>query len=102
MNIVDEIQKQIEKSKLSGMAKNVGKIIEIGDGVARVSGLSDVASSEIVKFPHNITGLALNLEEDSVGIIIFGDWTLLKEGDKCETTGRILEIQVGNELIGLV
>lgn len=102
MNIIDEIEKQIDKSKFNQTAKNVGKILEIGDGVVRVSGLSDVAASEIVQFPHNITGLALNLEEDSVGIIIFGDWTKLNEGDECQTTGKILEIPVGNELLGRV
>lgn len=102
MNIVAEIQKQIDKSKLSGMAKNIGKVIEIGDGVARISGLSDVSSSEIVKFPHGITGLALNLEEDNVGAIIFGDWTKLKEGDECQTTGKILQVPVGDALIGRV
>src|SRR3989304_2073591 len=77
-------------------------IIEIGDGVARVSGLSDVSSSELVSFPHDIFGLALNLEEDNVGVIIFGDWTKLKEGDTCQTTGRILEVPVGENLIGRV
>jgi F-type H+-transporting ATPase subunit alpha len=102
MSIIDEIEKQIEKSKFSTTPKNIGTILEIGDGVTRVTGLSDVSASELIKFPHNITGLALNLEEDSVGVVIFGDWTLLKEGDKCETTGRILEIPVGNELIGRV
>ncbi len=102
MNIIDEIEKQIEKSKFSTTPKNIGTVLEIGDGVVRVTGLSAVSASELIKFPHNITGLALNLEEDSVGVVIFGDWTLLKEGDKCETTGRILEIPVGNELIGRV
>lgn len=102
MNLLDEIQSQIDKTKLSSSAKNVGRIIEIGDGVARVSGLSDVSSSEIVKFKNNITGLALNLEEDNVGVIIFGDWTKLKEGDECQTTAKILQVPVGNELIGRV
>jgi len=102
MGVIEEIEKQIEKSKFSTGAKNVGKIIEVGDGVARVSGLSDVAASELVLFENNITGLALNLEEDSVGVIIFEDWTKLKEGQKCETTGKILQIPVGDELIGRV
>ncbi len=102
MNILEEIEQQINKAKLSSTAKNVGKIIEIGDGVARVSGLSDASSSEIIKFPHDITGLALNLEEDNVGIIIFGDWTKLKEGDECQTTGKILQVPVGDALIGRV
>lgn len=102
MDIVEEIEKQIEKAKTSTVPKNVGRIVEIGDGVAKVSGLSDVAASEIVSFKNNITGLALNLEEDSVGVIIFGDWTKLKEGDLCETTGKVLEVPVGNALVGRV
>ncbi len=102
MNILEEIEQQIEKSKFSATPKNVGKVVEIGDGVARVVGLSDVSASEIVTFPHGITGLALNLEEDSVGTIIFGDWTALKEGDIVQTTGKILDVPVGPELIGRV
>ena len=102
MNILDDIEKQIEKAKLSTGAKNVGKIVEIGDGVVRATGLSDVSASQLVKFPHNIFGLALNLEEDSVGIIVFGDWEKLKEGDSCETTGKIFEIPVGEALVSRV
>ena len=102
MNILDEIEKQIDKTKLSAVAKNVGKVVEISDGVVRASGLSDVASAELVKFSRNVTGLALNLEEDSVGIIVFGDWAHLKEGDLCETSGKIFEIPVGEQLIGRV
>ncbi len=102
MSILEDIEKQIDKAKFTSTPKNVGRIIEIGDGVARISGLSDVSASEIIKFPHDITGLALNLEEDSVGVIIFGDWAKLKEGDEVETTGKILEIPVGDALIGRV
>src|SRR4030066_1257748 len=102
MSILEEIEKQIGGTKLTSSAKNVGRIVELGDGVASVVGLSDVSSSELVSFPHNIKGLALNLEEDSVGIIIFGDWTKLKEGDACQTTGKVLEVPVGESLIGRV
>ncbi|OGD87381.1 F0F1 ATP synthase subunit alpha [Candidatus Curtissbacteria bacterium RIFCSPHIGHO2_01_FULL_41_11] len=102
MSIISDLEKQIEKSRLSPSAKNVGKVIEIGDGVARISGLSDVSASEIVQLPHDVTGLALNLEEDNVGVIIFGDWTKIKEGDKVETTGKILQIPTGEGLIGRV
>ncbi|MBI2327546.1 F0F1 ATP synthase subunit alpha [Candidatus Curtissbacteria bacterium] len=113
MDIIDEIEKHIDRAKLTTTPKNVGKIIEIGDGVAQVSGLSDVAASEIVSFPpsgpeahraggHNITGLALNLEQDNVGVIIFGEWAKLQEGDECQTTGRVLEVPVGDALIGRV
>ncbi len=113
MGILEEIEKQIDKVKLTTTPKNVGKIIEVGDGVVRVSGLSDVVASELVTFPlsgpearraggHNITGLALNLEEDSVGVIIFGDWTKLKEQDQCQTSGKVFEVPVGNNLVGRV
>jgi len=102
MSILEEIEKQIEGTKLTTSAKNVGRIVELGDGVATVVGLSDVASCELVSFPHNIKGLALNLEEDSVGVIIFGDWTKLKEGDICQTTGKVLEVPVGESLIGRI
>lgn len=102
MSIIEDIQKQIDKTKLSSSGKNVGKIVEIGDGVARISGLSDVSASEIVQFPQGIQGLALNLEEDSVGVIIFGDWTKLKEGDTAQTTGRVLQVPVGENLAGRV
>lgn len=102
MSILEEIQNQIDKAKLTTTPKNVGKIIEAGDGVVRASGLSDVVASELVKFPHNIAGIALNLEEDSVGIIILNDWIKLKEGDQCQTTGKVLETPVGNGLIGRV
>jgi len=102
MSILEEIEKQIEGTKLTTSAKNVGRIVELGDGVTTVVGLSDVSSCELVTFPHNIKGLALNLEEDSVGIIIFGQWQKLKEGDTCQTTGKILSIPVGEALIGRV
>mgnify|MGYP001608753920 FL=1 len=102
MGILEEIEKQIEKTKFTTTPKNVGEVIEIGDGVAQVSGLSDVSASELVTFPHGLAGLALNLQEDLVGIVIFGDWTKIKEGDRCQTTSKILEIPVGENFIGRV
>src|SRR3990167_9104510 len=102
MGIIEEIEKQIEQTKIATTRKNVGKIIEVGYGVVRVEGLSDVGSSELVSLPNNVTGLALNLEEDGVGVIIFGNWTKLKEGDACQTTGKILEVPVGEALVGRV
>ena len=102
MGVIEDIEKQIASVKLTTEPKNVGKIIEVGDGVVRASGLSDVVASELVSFPHGITGLALNLEEDSVGIIIFGNWSKLKEGDECSTTGKVFEVPVGKELIGRI
>lgn len=102
MNILEEIQKQIDKATVSATSRNVGRIVEIGDGVATLSGLSGVGASELVAFRNNLRGLALNLEEDNVGVIIFGDWTKLKEGDTAEATGKILQVPVGEDLVGRV
>ncbi len=102
MSIIEEIEQQITKAKLTTAAKNVGRVIEIGDGVAQVSGLSDITASELISFRNGIMGLALNLEEDRVGVIIFGDWPKIKEGDICQTTGKILQVPVGEALIGRV
>ncbi|MEX0616666.1 MAG: F0F1 ATP synthase subunit alpha [Candidatus Woykebacteria bacterium] len=101
-NLVDEIKREIANLKTSQEAKNVGVITEVYDGVAKVDGLSNVAFNELVELPNNLKGLALNLEETSVGIVIFGDYTLLKEGDEVSTTGRILQVPVGEALPGRV
>lgn len=101
-DIVSELKQEIEGIKLTTQAKNIGTIIEIGDEVAICEGLSDVAYTELVEFPHNLSGLALNLEETTVGIIVFGDYKLLKEGDQVKTTGKILSLPVGESLIGRV
>ena len=100
VNIVEEIKREIQSLQSKAGAKNVGIITEIGDGVARVDGLSEVAYNELVDLPHNLRGLALNLEEGSVGIVIFGDYTKLKEGDEARTTGQILQVPVGEAWIG--
>ena len=102
VNIVEEIHREIQSLQSKAGAKNVGIITEIGDGVARIDGLSEVAYNELVDLPHNLRGLALNLEEGSVGIVIFGDYTMLKEGDEAHTTGQILQVPVGEALIGRV
>ena len=102
VNIVEEIKREIQSLQSRAGAKNVGIITEIGDGVARIDGLSEVAYNELVDLPHNLRGLALNLEEGSVGIVIFGDYTMLKEGDEAHTTGQILQVPVGEALIGRV
>lgn len=100
--LAETIRQEIESLKTTTTKKNVGKITEIGDGVIKVEGLSDVAYNELVKLPHNLFGLALNLEEDQVGIVVFGDYKLLKENDQAETTGKILSVPVGESLIGRV
>jgi F-type H+-transporting ATPase subunit alpha len=96
------------ESKIDGLrnntvsASNVGTVREIGDGVARIEGLSGVALNEMLEFPGGLYGLALNLEETEVGAIILGDYTSISEGDEVKGTGRLLQVPVGKELLGRV
>lgn len=83
-------------------ATNVGTVVEVGDGIARVHGLSTAEYNELLQFPHDIMGLALNLEEDNVGAVVLGDCSLIKEGDEVRATGRVVEVPVGDALIGRV
>lgn len=101
-DLLQEIAEQIKGLEVKVARENVGKVIEIGDGIARIEGLSQVKSSELIAFPHNIFGLALNLEQYNVGAVIFGDFTKIKEGDEVKTTGQILQIPVGEALVGRV
>jgi len=101
-DIISQIETEIKGLKLKVQKQNVGKVIEIGDGVARIEGLSDVQSSELLDFGKGIYGLALNLEQYNVGAVIFGDFTKIKEGHEVKTTGRVLEVPVGEDLIGRV
>jgi F-type H+-transporting ATPase subunit alpha len=101
-NIIEDIEKDIKNLKLKASKQNVGVVTEVGDGIARVEGLSQVQYSELLDFGKGIFGLALNLEEYNVGSVIFGDFTQVKEGQEVKTTGRILEVPVGEELIGRV
>lgn len=100
--LIDQIESEIKGLKLKSQRQNVGVVSEIGDGVARIEGLSDVQYSELIDFGKGIYGLALNLEQYSVGAVIFGDFTEVKEGDLVKTTGQILQVPVGEELIGRV
>src|SRR3954453_16844957 len=103
VDLLKEIEAQIESAKATTTAKqNVGVIREIGDGVARVEGLSDAMLNEMLDLGHGITGLALNLEETEVGVIILGDYTKLEEGDEVRTTGKLLQVPVGKGLLGRV
>ena len=77
-------------------------MIEAGDGIARVHGLGECMSSELVEFANGVSGLALNLEEETVGVLVLGDYTGIKEGDEVKTTGRIAEVPVGEALLGRV
>ena len=101
-NIVSIIKEEIEHFGAFVTMTNVGTVVEIGDGIARVHGLSAAKYNELLQFPHDIMGLALNLEEDNVGAVILGDFSKIKEGDEVHATGRVVEVPVGNALIGRV
>jgi F-type H+-transporting ATPase subunit alpha len=101
-NLLQEIEAQIARLKVTPFRQNVGIIREIGDGVAKVEGLSDAMLNEMLDLGHGITGLALNLEETEVGVIVLGDYTKLKEGGEVRTTGKLLQVSVGKDLLGRV
>jgi len=101
-DIVSVIKQQIEQFGMSVNMTDVGTVIEVGDGIARIHGITDCKNNEMLEFPNNIMGVALNLEEDSVSAIIMGDYSKIKEGDEVRTTGRIAEVPVGDALIGRV
>ncbi len=96
------IQNQLEKTDIEFDYFEAGKVIQIGDGIARAYGLKGVMANELVKFENNVFGLALNLEEDNVGIVILGEYEKIKEGDLVRRTGRIMEVPTGPELLGRV
>jgi F-type H+-transporting ATPase subunit alpha len=96
------LRKQIEGFDETVQATNVGTVTEVGDGIARIWGLSNVMSSELLEFSNGVMGLALNLEEDTVGAVILGPYTDIAEGDEVRSTGRVIEVPVGDELIGRV
>jgi F-type H+-transporting ATPase subunit alpha len=96
------IQQQVENFDKKVTKSEVGTVLEVGDGIARVYGLDNVQAGELVEFPGNITGMALNLEEDNVGVVIFGSDRTIKEGDEVKRTERIAEIPVGEGLLGRV
>ncbi len=100
--IVENLRKQIEKFQTDVKAEKVGHVLEIFDGIAKVSGLSDLKASEMVTFSSGATGVALNLDEDSVGIIILGGFYKIKEGDEVKGTGTILSVPVSDAQIGRV
>lgn len=100
--IVQTLTQQIKKQQSDVSIQKVGTVFEVGDGIAKISGLSDAMSGEILDFGNDIAGVALNLEEDFVGAIILGEYQKITEGTTVKSTGRILEVPVGNEVIGRV
>ncbi|MDP2917067.1 MAG: F0F1 ATP synthase subunit alpha [Dehalococcoidia bacterium] len=101
-DIVSVIKQQIEQFGTTVSMVDVGTVVEIGDGIARIHGLAGAKYNELLEFPNKIMGVTLNLEEDSVAAIILGDYTSIKEGDEVKCTGRIAEVPVGDALIGRV
>lgn len=101
-NITDSLLQQISGFQYIMQAQSVGTVIAVGDGIAIADGLADVKASELVQFNNGVMGIALNLEPDSVGIVVMGDYTGIQVGNQVRTTGRIASVPVGNELIGRV
>ena len=100
--ISELIKNRIEKVALSAESRNEGTVTSVSDGIVRIYGLADVMQGEMIELPNNTYALALNLERDSVGAVVLGDYKHLREGDVAKTTGRILEVPVGPEMLGRV
>src|SRR5437667_10962228 len=96
------IRQQIENYESKVAVDECATVITLGDGIARVHGLEKVMSGELLSFPHGLAGIAMNLEEDQVGVVLLGDYTEIKEGDEVKRTGRIMSVPVGDALVGRV
>src|SRR5437868_12283772 len=96
------IREQIEEYRAGIDVSEVGSVVSVGDGIARVYGLERVMAGELLEFPHDVRGLALNLEESQVGVVLLGDYTQIREGDTVKRTGRIMDVPVGEAMIGRV
>jgi F-type H+-transporting ATPase subunit alpha len=101
-SILQEIEKEIANVTTSVDKANVGVVREVGDGVAKVEGLSDVSLNEMISFPGGVTGLAMNLEEGEVGVVLLGDYAAVSEGTECRSTGQLLSVPVGRGVLGRV
>jgi F-type H+/Na+-transporting ATPase subunit alpha len=100
--ITQLIRQQIENYESKIAVDEVGTVITLGDGIARVHGLDKVMAGELLSFPHDVAGIAMNLEEDQVGVVLLGEYTEIKEGDEVKRTGRIMSVPVGDAMIGRV
>jgi len=100
--ITSLLKQQIESFDVSMDVDEVGEVISVGDGIARVYGLENVMASELVQFPNDVVGMTLNLEDDNVGVVLFDESRKIKEGDTVKRTGRVVEIGVGEGLTGRV
>jgi F-type H+/Na+-transporting ATPase subunit alpha len=100
--ITSILRQEIENYETAIDVSEVGAVISVGDGIARIHGLEKVMAGELIEFPHDVAGIAMNLEEDQVGAVLLGDYTEIKEGDEVKRTGRIMSVPVGEALIGRV
>src|SRR5688572_15952329 len=100
--ITNILAKELQGYDNKAKTEHVGTVLQVGDGIARVHGLPDCQMGELLEFPGGVMGLALNLEEDSIGAVLIGETTHIKEGDPVKETGRIIEIPVGTALMGRV
>src|SRR4051812_23573143 len=108
LQIKPDVITSILKSRIEGLDSDeaelteVGTVLSVGDGIARVHGLENCMSFETLELPHDVTGLALNLEADNVGVVLFGNWDKIVEGDTVKRTGQLLEVPVGDALLGRI
>src|SRR3954471_1112520 len=96
------IREPIENYESKITVDEIGTVMSLGDGIARIHGLDKVMAGELLTFPHGVSGLAMNLEEDQVGAVLLGEYTEIKEGDEVKRTGRIMSVPVGEAMIGRV
>src|SRR5437879_10631512 len=96
------IREQIENYESKVAVDEVGTVISLGDGIARIYGLDKVMAGELIEFTHGVTGIAMNLEEDQVGAVLLGEYTEIKEGDEVRRTGKIMSVPVGEAMVGRV
>src|SRR5919198_560715 len=96
------LRAEIENYEGAVDVSEIGSVISVGDGIARVYGLEKVMAGELIQFPHGVSGIAMNLEEDQVGAVLLGDYTEIKEGDEVKRTRRIMSVPVGEALVGRV
>src|SRR5262245_16627555 len=101
-NVIEDLKKKIENFQVSAKTEKIGRVLEVGDGIAKVSGLHDLQASEMLEFANGTIGVALNLEHDAIGVVLLGEYSHIKEGDPVKGTGKILSVPVGEGLIGRV
>ncbi|HAX43720.1 MAG TPA: F0F1 ATP synthase subunit alpha, partial [Solibacterales bacterium] len=96
------LREEIENYEQTLQVAETGYVVTVGDGIARLHGLDKVMAGELIEFPHNVSGIALNLDEDEVGAVMLGEYTEIKEGDEVRRTGRIMSVPVGEAMVGRV